>query len=87
MTRLLRRRGIAGPLVDIDLAATFTVLALSGLVLNALVGSLAAMAFLGFGGLLLISDPQQSITLVARWWFLLLLPAYCMLSTLWSQYP
>ena len=87
MTRLLRRRGIAGPLVDIDLAATFTVLALSGLVLNALVGSLAAMAFLGFGGLLLISDPQQSITLIARWWFLLLLPAYCMLSTLWSQYP
>ena len=61
--------------------------AFAALVLNAMFGSLAALTFMGCGGLLLVSNVPASIDSLRRWWFVLLLPAYCVLTALWSQYP
>jgi len=76
-----------GNVVRVDVAATLASLALAALVLNPMFGSLSALAFLGCGGLLIITNIHHSAWLFARWWFLLLLPAYCVLSTLWSLFP
>jgi len=74
-------------LVQVDVAATLTLVALAALILNTVFGSLSALVFLAFGGALAVSDVHHSAYMLTRWWFLLLLPAYCMLSTLWSAYP
>jgi exopolysaccharide production protein ExoQ len=73
--------------VPIDIAAILTFLALSALVLNPIFRSLSAATFLACGCLLIVSNIQHSAWLLARWWYLLLLPVYCLLSTLWSQFP
>lgn len=61
--------------------------ALGSLILQPLLGSLAAAGFLLSGISLAAFSPRQSLQQVAAWWPMLLLPAYCLLSTLWSQYP
>lgn len=71
----------------VDIPATLTFMALSALVLNTMFGSLSALLFLACGGALILSNIQSSVQLLTRWWFLLLLPLWCLLSTLWSQYP
>ena len=77
-----------GPrLIQIDIAAILTFIALSALILNTIFGPLSALLFLACGGALIVSNIQHSAYMLTRWWFLLLLPAYCMLSALWSQYP
>ena len=70
-----------------NLAAILTFGAFAALVLNAMFGPLAALTFMACGALLIVSNPHQSLDSLRRWWFVLLLPAYCMLSALWSQYP
>lgn len=76
-----------GHYLPINLAAVFTFAALAALVLNAMLGSLAALVFIACGGLLIVTNIPQSIDSVMRWWMVLLLPAYCLLTALWSQYP
>ena len=61
--------------------------AFAALVLNAMFGSLAALTFMGCGGLLIVSNMTASVDSLRRWWVVLLLPAYCLLTALWSQYP
>ncbi len=73
--------------VTINLANILTFGAFAALVLNAMFGSLAALTFMACGGLLIISNVPASIDSVRRWWFVLLLPAFCLLTALWSQYP
>lgn len=73
--------------LNLNIAGILTFGAFAALVLNALLGPLAALVFLACGGLLIISNVPQTIDSVTRWWPLLLLPAYCMLTALWSQYP
>lgn len=73
--------------LTINIATLLVFGAFAALVLNAMFGPLAALAFLGCGGLLIVSNVHQSIDSVRRWWFVLLLPAYCLLTALWSQYP
>ena len=95
--RAAGRRGSARPMsayrasrslmIPVDIAAILTFIALSALILNTIFGSLSALMFLGCGCLLIVSNIHHSVYMFTRWWFLLLLPAYCMLSTLWSQFP
>ncbi|WP_375450187.1 O-antigen ligase family protein [uncultured Devosia sp.] len=85
MSALRRTAGV--PRLHIDIGAILTVLALSALVLNSMFGSLSALLFLVFGAALLVSNIEHTAFMLTRWWFVLLLPGYCMLSTLWSQYP
>lgn len=76
------RRGIAVNVSELLAFAT-----LGALVLEPLLKSVAAAAFLLFGMLLFISKPARSINSLAQYWPLLLLPVYCLLSTLWSDFP
>ncbi|MHA6692679.1 O-antigen ligase family protein [Devosia sp. A449] len=73
--------------VTINFADLLTFGAFAALVLNAMFGPLAALTFMGCGSLLIVSNVPASIDSLRRWWFVLLLPAYCMLTALWSQYP
>ena len=73
--------------VIIDQAYLLIFGAFAALVLNAMLGPLAALTFMACGGLLILSNIPASIDSLRRWWFVLLLPAYCLLTALWSQYP
>lgn len=75
------------PRLTVDLAYLLIFGAFAALVLNAMFGPLAALTFMACGGLLIVSNVPASIDSVRRWWFVLLLPAYCILTALWSQYP
>lgn len=73
--------------LTVNIASILVFGAFAALVLNAMFGSLAALVFMLCGGLLIVSNVSASIESLRRWWFVLLLPAYCMLTALWSQYP
>lgn len=42
---------------------------------------------MAFGALLVAVKPAGNILLLARFWYVLVLPAFCLLSVLWSQFP
>jgi len=73
--------------LTLNIAYLLTFGALAALVLNAMLGPLAALTFMACGGLLIVSNVPASLDSLQRWWFVLLLPAYCLLTALWSQYP
>jgi len=73
--------------IALDLPAGLTLLIFIALVLNPLLGSLAALIFLGAGGLLFLSNVQHSVRALLQYWFVMLIPAYCALSAFWSDYP
>lgn len=75
------------PQLTLNYAVLLVFGAFAALVLNAMFGSLAALVFLACAGLLMISNVPQSLDSVRRWWPVLLLPAWCILSALWSLYP
>ena len=58
--------------VTLNLAYILTLGALAALVLNTMLGSLAALAFMACGGLLIVSNVPASIDSLQRWWFVLL---------------
>lgn len=62
-------------------------LSLGALILNARLGPLSVLLFLIFGGLLLLVNVRLNVRSLLAWWPLLILPAYCLVSTLWSQFP
>lgn len=81
---LARPRG--GQLV-VNAGAVLALVAIGALSLEPLFGTMAAAAFLALGTLLIVSQPLHSLGSLLRWWPLLLLPAYCLLSILWSEFP
>ncbi|MEL6103894.1 MAG: hypothetical protein AAFR68_21615, partial [Pseudomonadota bacterium] len=60
---------------------------ISGLVAVPFLGSLAAMMFLMSGVALLLRKPADMVLTILRHWPLLILPLFCVLSTLWSRQP
>jgi exopolysaccharide production protein ExoQ len=76
-----------GRYVRVDVAEWLTCLAFTALALNALFGTLAALIFLIAGGLLILSNIPASARAIWRQPLVLILPAYCLLSTFWSQFP
>lgn len=60
---------------------------LSALILEPLFRSMAALAFLLFGGLLVVTRPTLAVGAVLRHWYLFALPAFCVVSVLWSEVP
>jgi exopolysaccharide production protein ExoQ len=70
-----------------SVAALLAFMALAALILDPLFGSRAALVFLVCGILLMATRPESSVHALARYWYLLILPAYCLVSTLWSQFP
>ncbi|MCO5065959.1 MAG: O-antigen ligase family protein [Rhizobiaceae bacterium] len=77
-----RRKGIR---VNLNVVLAFGALAV--LVLTPLFRSYAALCFLLFGGALIALRPHQSMSAILRYWYILILPAFCLFSTLWSQFP
>lgn len=73
--------------MTLNFASLLTFTAFAALVLNPMFRSLAALVFIGCGGLLILSNVPRSIDSLTRWWVVLLLPLWCLLTTLWSQYP
>jgi exopolysaccharide production protein ExoQ len=71
----------------VGVAASLVFVALAALILDPLFGSLAALVFLLCGGLLLVTRPVNSVRSLLRFWYVLVLPGYCLLSVLWSEYP
>ena len=52
-----------------------------------LLGGVGALAFLVAGALLVARRLWSNMEMIARSWWILLLPAWCALSTVWSAYP
>ena len=49
--------------------------------------SLAVLMFLGAGFVLLFRSPTTGLQILVKHWFILMIPGFCLLSTLWSDYP
>lgn len=71
----------------IGVASALSFAALSALILNTVFGTRAALFFLITGGMLLLVRPSTSLQAVLRFRYLLVLPLFCLLSILWSQFP
>ena len=71
----------------INIAHGFVILAFTALTFDPIIGSPSAAIFLLCGFALLVTDFGGSLHTLARWWPMLILPAYCLISTLWSQFP
>ena len=80
-------RSSRGPKLKIGVAASLSFVALTSLIFNTLFGPFAALLFLISGGVLLLTRPMASLQAVLRFWYLLILPLFCLLSVLWSQFP
>jgi exopolysaccharide production protein ExoQ len=61
--------------------------ALAAIVAEPLVGTLAALAFLAAGMAMMALRPAASLVDLADYRLLLLLPAFCLASTIWSEVP
>lgn len=61
--------------------------ALAGLIFVAALGTLGALLFLAAGGVLLLRQPRLVAPEILRYWFLFLVPIFCLLSVFWSDYP
>ena len=73
--------------LQIGVAASLSFTALAALIFDSFFGSLSALLFLVAGCLLLATRSAASLQAVLRFWYLLILPGFCLLSILWSQFP
>lgn len=78
---------VARPRYLISIPALLAFIALAALILDPLFGSVAALVFLAAGGLLMISKPERTLRALIGSWYVMIVPGYCVLSVLWSQYP
>lgn len=74
-------------LIDISPNALLAACALGALVFVAALGKLGAVAFLAFGGILLLRQPGLIVPEMLRYWPIYVIPAFCLLSVFWSDYP
>lgn len=73
--------------VSIRLSIVLAFACLGALILNPIFGTYAALIFIACGGVLVVARPTGNILALLRFWYVLILPAFCLLSTLWSQFP
>lgn len=73
--------------IQLNIAWVFTFVALAVLILDPLFGSLAALVFLAAGLALIAIRPGHSLNAALSHWYILCLPLYCIVSTVWSQFP
>lgn len=85
----LRRRNPTRQLSTIALNTDVlcTGLALFGLVFVTVLGKFGALLFLAAGAILLIRHVRALFAITRQNWYILALPAFCILSALWSIYP
>ncbi|MCF2870425.1 O-antigen ligase family protein [Octadecabacter sp. G9-8] len=81
----LPRRGI--DVVTVEPDVVLAVIALCGLVFVPVLGTYGALMFLASGCALLVRRLSIQISLCVTYWYVIALPAFCLLSAVWSQYP
>ncbi|PJI91454.1 exopolysaccharide production protein ExoQ [Yoonia maricola] len=79
------RRGI--DVITVEPDAILAVMALFGLIFVPLLGGLGALLFLVAGCALLVRRFHMQIGLCRKYWYIIALPTFCLLSSVWSDYP
>lgn len=87
MSLLSPARAASGRYLVIDTSEWLVIVAFTTLTLDAMFGTLMAATFLLAGGLLVASDLRASLRALVAGSLVMVLPAYCLVSTLWSQFP
>ncbi|WP_375597142.1 O-antigen ligase family protein [Devosia sp. Naph2] len=64
-----------------------TALVFCALNFNSMLGPLSVLAFLAAGLCIGAMQVQLALDAMMRWWLVLVLPAYCLVSIAWSQFP
>lgn len=73
--------------VTVEPDVILVVIALFGLVFIPVLDTYGALIFLTGGCALLVRRVQIVLGLLVRYWYLMALPLFCLLSAVWSQYP
>ena len=73
--------------IALSLELLLCVLAIGALVFEPAVGSIAAAIYLLAGVSLIALHPTEILSTLIRQWYLLLLPFFCTISAIWSNYP
>ncbi len=73
--------------VSVQLEQVLAVLAIAGLALIPAIGKLGAVLFLAAGVGLILLRPADIIKTATQNWLVLLLPAFCVFSFIWSREP
>ncbi|MFD1157687.1 O-antigen ligase family protein [Roseovarius aestuarii] len=74
-------------IITISPGLVLSVLALAALVFVPVLETGGALGFLVFGCLLILRQPVVSAMLCVRYWYVLALPIFCLVSFFWSQFP
>lgn len=75
------------PVIEISPNAILAMTALAGTIFLPLFGSHGALIFLATGGILLLRQPGLIVPEVIKFWWIFAVPAFCLLTTLWSNHP
>jgi exopolysaccharide production protein ExoQ len=87
MNGRLARGGRPALRIPLDVDACLAFVALAALILSPVFGARAALVFLAAGLAMVALRPESSIGMLVRYRLLFVVPAFCMLSTLWSEFP
>ncbi len=74
-------------IVEVSPNAILAMLAMSGLAFVPWIGAPGVMAFLAAGMLLYLRQPALIVPETLRYWWILTVPAVCLLTVFWSDYP
>jgi exopolysaccharide production protein ExoQ len=72
--------------IELSPNAILATVALGGLVFVATLQTLGALIFLAAGGAMMVRQPGLIVPEMMRYWAILLLPAFCLLTVFWSDY-
>ncbi|MGB3688906.1 MAG: O-antigen ligase family protein [Jannaschia helgolandensis] len=81
------RPGTGIDVITVEPDVVLLVIALFGLVFIPALETYGALIFLTGGCALLVRRIQIVLNLCIRYWYLMALPIFCLLSAVWSQYP
>ena len=81
------RPGTGIDVITVEPDVVLLVIALFGLVFIPALETYGALIFLTGGCALLVRRIQIVLSLCIRYWYLMALPIFCLLSAVWSQYP
>ena len=76
-----------GRALRLNAAHVLVTVAFIALTFDPILGTPSAAMFLLCGLALFLTDAMGSLKTLVRWWPMLILPTYCVLSTFWSQFP
>lgn len=73
--------------ITVEFDAILAFVALTGLIFVPVLKSMGALIFLAAGCALLARRFQMQVGLCLRYWYIFALPAFCLISFIWSAYP